>query len=474
MFPEAQIHHISKSLSPSKSPLHSRGLLPPPSMHALLSALPSELIQEILKQLPIDPSLLHQASFASKSLFGRSILRDFVFAKQHFHHQLGTQNLWEFLDENGIYYDGWLALPHTYKVAIYAVMLVRERWDRSDEKMELSKNLFYCLRWFMTDSTALHIITDIKKLYPRYDFTVHKNRPIRWSCRMGHAAAVELLLQNPHVDPSDEDCLALHWACEQRHTDVILLLLEDVRIDPSFNGNFPIKVAAQEGLLEIVERLLEDRRGSGVDPSTQNNFAVRLAAQNGHIEVVTRLLREDKVDPSDHNNYAIILASRNGHASMVRLLMSDSRVHPHANTNEAVTDASRNGHLEVVRHLLSNPLVDPSDRGSDSLKFAATRGHFDVVLLLLKDPRIDVAVNRQVVLKSAAEAGRMDIVKALFAHPRRSAIRIKDNHYRAIQNAMGGQHWEIARYLLARIDKTFTQPVHQMALSCLKAVVNEL
>ncbi|KAI9350663.1 hypothetical protein BDR26DRAFT_891167 [Obelidium mucronatum] len=477
--------------------------------------LPSELVQEILKHLPINPSILRKAAYASKSDFAPYILHDHVFAKQHFLFQLQsssstsclsetsstsssttttttTTNIWEFLDSHEIHHSTWLSLPHTYKIAIYAEILSRERWHRSDEPMDLSKNLFYCLRWNLPPQTALHVITQIRARYPRFDFTVHKNRPLRWSCRMGHTDVVEYLLKDPAVNPADEECLGLHWACENRNIEVVKVLLRDSRVDPTYRDNFPIKISAQEGLLEIVEILLGEefgggggggagagadgggRRGGIVDPSAQDNFACRLASQNGHTEVVRRLLLDPRVDPSASNNYAIILASRNGHYETVELLLKDPRVDPAGNANEPIVDASRGGHVSVVKALLADSRVDPSARGNDALKFAGARKHFEVILLLLKDPRVNPATGNQVALTSAVEAGRVDVVKALLEHPRNRAIRINWNHYEPVKKAVEGEQWEMARMFLMRSKKTFTRDVSSMSVDDLKRAIEDL
>ena len=104
-------------------------------------------------------------------------------------------------------------------------------------------------------------------------------------------------------------------AAKNGHLDVVQLLLEDPRVDPSANHNLAIRLAALYGRHQIVKLLFTDPR---VDPSDKliHNSAIRLAARNGHLKVVKLLLEDPRVDPSNDHNREI-----------VKLLLTDPRVY---------------------------------------------------------------------------------------------------------------------------------------------------
>jgi ankyrin repeat protein len=101
---------------------------------------------------------------------------------------------------------------------------------------------------------------------------------------------------------------------------------QDPRVDPSNRNNLAIQVASRYGHLAAVTLLLQDTR---VNPSANDNWAIRYASQNGHLEVVTLLLQDPRVDPSANNNIAIRLASYYGHPSVSKILLQDHRVDVH-------------------------------------------------------------------------------------------------------------------------------------------------
>ncbi len=58
--------------------------------------------------------------------------------------------------------------------------------------------------------------------------------------------------------------------------DILQLLLQDPRVDPSVNDNAPVRVAASVGIADIMEMLLAHPK---VDPSALDNEAIREAAR---------------------------------------------------------------------------------------------------------------------------------------------------------------------------------------------------
>jgi hypothetical protein len=150
--------------------------------------------------------------------------------------------------------------------------------------------------------------------------------PCKWfdkAVKTGNSDLMDLMLQNPRVDPSAEKNTAIRCASACGHLAIVDRLLQDSRIDPSTSNNLPIHHASTYGHLAVVDRLLQDPR---VDPSADNNLAIRLASENGHLAVVDRLLQDPRVDPTASDNWAIHLASVRGHQTVVNRLLQDPRV----------------------------------------------------------------------------------------------------------------------------------------------------
>jgi ankyrin repeat protein len=172
-----------------------------------------------------------------------------------------------------------------------------------------------------------------------------------------------ILLNDSRVDPSNEDNQAIINASIQGHFEIVQLLLQDPRVDPS--ANEAIQIASEYGYFEIVRSLLQESR---VDPSDQNNIAIQRAIQNGNSEVVRILLEDSRVNSNDQPNdweeedvvfNEIVHASECGYFEIVRLLLEDGRVDP-SDYNNAVVIAIENGHIEMAQLLVIDQRVRDS------------------------------------------------------------------------------------------------------------------
>jgi hypothetical protein len=168
---------------------------------------------------------------------------------------------------------------------------------------------------------------------------------------------IRLLALEKHKEKLGNTIKRFIKAVDTGDAELVDLLLQDPRVDPSVRANGAIRYASTVGYLSVVERLLQDPR---VDPSASGNWPILQASQNGHLAVVDRLLQKSCVDPSVCNNYAIRHASGYGHLAVVDRLLQDSRVDPSADNNYAIRLASTCGHLAVVDRLLQDPRVDGS------------------------------------------------------------------------------------------------------------------
>ena len=114
-------------------------------------------------------------------------------------------------------------------------------------------------------------------------------------------------------------------ASEIGSVEMVDWLLQDPRVDPSEQNNRTIIKASKCGHVAVVDKLLQDPR---VDPSDQNNCAISWASYYGYVAVVARLLQDPRVDPTANNNEAIRIANQYGHVAVVELLQAHGCVLP--------------------------------------------------------------------------------------------------------------------------------------------------
>ena len=242
----------------------------------------------------------------------------------------------------------------------------------------------------------------------------------------GNAVLVDLLLQDPCVNPSDGENNAIRLASQEGHLAVVDRLLQDPRVDPSDCNNYAFRMAVIHNHIDVVKRLLQDVR---VNPSVDNNQLVGIAS----LEILDILLQDSpswhpyrgRVDPSDNDNYAIICASEHGCLDIVNRLLQDPRVNPADSENKAIRLASRNGHLAVVNRLLQDPRVNPAEY--KSIYWATKNGHIAVVNRLLQDERVGIPYDN---IPWALQIGQYDIAELLIKDSRTGPVEIADLKYR--------------------------------------------
>ncbi|KAJ3256487.1 hypothetical protein HK103_005485 [Boothiomyces macroporosus] len=238
---------------------------------------------------------------------------------------------------------------------------------------DLAESLTVCCQYGYIESVKYLLSRDI-------DPTWNRNKPIRVAARFNHLQIVQLLLENPKVNPSDCDNEILQDAASGGRYEIVDLLMKDGRVDPSFPNDQPILIAAQKLNFRIVDLLLDDPR---VDPSSHNNFLIAICSTYGKASLVERLMKDSRVSPSPGSTEALINAAKNGHLHIVKLLLADENVNPSAQANEALIAASGDGHIEIVKELVAHPKFRLGafdfDNASDSALFF---GHADVVQYL--------------------------------------------------------------------------------------------
>ncbi|KAJ3069002.1 hypothetical protein HDU98_007907 [Podochytrium sp. JEL0797] len=397
------------------------------------ATLPNELVQAILRNLPIDAQLT-QLGLVSKRLFAPSVFHDLASARLHFRTLLldsREPSIWAFLNSRNLKNVGWRTLPLNYQTVIFGEILAADEWGQIQTWVldDMTNNLMWYKRWELS--------------------ACQQNRPVRFMARMGYLDAVKLLvsadsmvdlgdqenlavfcvaangdlpmldflLSCPKVNPSAQDNRAIVSAVQSGHISCVARLLQDPRVDPSPRQDMCFRIACDRGDTEMVHLLLADPR---VSPQVQQNISFLRACERGWVEIVRTLLRDPRVDPGARSNSAIRKAARCGHTQIVELLLENDRVDPSAFNNSALLGACTFGRVEVVKLLLghAHPGINPATNLQSPLRLAASNGHVEVVRLLLGFHEVDPSVMENEALLQAHENGYVDVVRLLLTDER--------------------------------------------------------
>ncbi|ORY36734.1 hypothetical protein BCR33DRAFT_476168 [Rhizoclosmatium globosum] len=316
--------------------------------------LATETIQDILLYLPLDEKL-HEVGLSSKTLFAPTLFYTIDFARKHFQTEVKRgeyECIWDFLVSSNFqprYPTSkvppiWNRLPFSYQTAIYGIILQLDDCG-IPPLLHLSHQLPPVRSWRLQNpGRAIEILLKEKNFNP----AARNNRALYWSCIKGETAAVKLLLErlentvdyqealyhactsgspdllnllleNPHVDPSADNCRALLKACESSDAKLMTILLEDERVNPNCVDRI-ISIAVTHGC-DVLQTLLNDGRA---DPAAQNNEGIRVAAKKNLFEEIECLLSDPRVDPK----VALPIAAAHGNIDAFYTLMEDSRVNP--------------------------------------------------------------------------------------------------------------------------------------------------
>lgn len=190
------------------------------------------------------------------------------------------------------------------------------------------------------------------------------------------------LLQDPSIDPSEDDNFAIQWASEHNYGQIVELLLQDPRVDPNVNDGHAFKTAVMSGYHDVILSLLQDPR-----TVVENEFISPLSAaiQNNDYYTVIMLLDDSRIDPSINDNEAIIRAAYAGDAKIFKLLLRDPRVDPYA----AYATAKKRGNKKIVK-MLKKYYEKKQKEVLDGVKVLKDKGMPVLVLMQISDELINV------------------------------------------------------------------------------------
>ncbi|GMF67476.1 unnamed protein product [Aspergillus oryzae] len=219
--------------------------------------------------------------------------------------------------------------------------------------------------------------------------------PLSWAAMLGHAAVVELLVeQGALIDSEDSyNRTPLMLSLENGKDAVAKLLInKGATIDRKDEfGNTPLSNAARWGFETITKILLE--KGAPVDPvDNMGRTPLSWAAEEGH-DAVAKVLIDNGASLDSNERLGrtpLIFAASKGHEAVVRLLLEKGATvdlfdQKHGRT--ALLWAVAEGYETIVRLLIEKgATVDFMDAGFGwtPLSWAAVKG-FEVIARLLID-----------------------------------------------------------------------------------------
>ncbi|KAI8903399.1 ankyrin repeat-containing domain protein [Gorgonomyces haynaldii] len=201
------------------------------------------------------------------------------------------------------------------------------RWACSNGNVEIAKYLLqfrgvnpsaqdnYCIRWAVMGGhlSVVEMLLQDSRVDPRVD----NDFCLKQALKHGDIKMVLLLLQDGRCDPQD----LLHQ-CVHTQLELVQLMTNDPRVDPASDNQKALKRACEHGKQDIVKHLLSI---PAVDPSLDEECLVN-ACKWGHQKIVKILLRDKRLVPQHNDNLALYVAEQQKHHHIVQLLMADWRV----------------------------------------------------------------------------------------------------------------------------------------------------
>jgi ankyrin repeat protein len=170
----------------------------------------------------------------------------------------------------------------------------------------------------------LDIVTILLK-DSRVNVAEYNNSPLRQAAFIGQEEIVQLLVNQPQVDPSAKDFVTVYYLVRHNDLDSLKILLEDSRVKGKLNIIDIALYACNIGQLQILNYILET---FGLDPSFDSNDLLFAAMNNSQIDIFNWLLKDSRIDPSIDDNEAIRHAKNSNYKTFVKILLQDNRVNP--------------------------------------------------------------------------------------------------------------------------------------------------
>ena len=128
--------------------------------------------------------------------------------------------------------------------------------------------------------------------------------------------------------------MAIRFASQKGIVEIVNLLLNDPRVDPSVSGNYAIICASENGHYDIVKLLLNDPRAN---PHYRAFEVAKRESRKDYSDIMlTLMLNNGSGDPYDNNFEAIKGALKHKNYEIVKLLLDDGRLKQEKNSHELI------------------------------------------------------------------------------------------------------------------------------------------
>ncbi|KAI8896148.1 hypothetical protein BC833DRAFT_622387 [Globomyces pollinis-pini] len=232
-------------------------------------------------------------------------------------------------------------------------------------------------QWLILTShqPALEILSNTLTLADSFKRILFKE-----ACDKNYFKCAENLLLNSFTPQFTNRNLLLIEATIQNYPHIVNLLLKYTDVDPSVNHNEAIRHAARTGKDICLKYLLADHR---VDPAIYGNQCLVSACIGGYEKCVKLLLLDSRVDPTFNNNEALQYACIYDKVHVVRLLLADPRVDFTINSILVLEYVCLRGYPDILARLVVHNRIDLFGYNSRFALLAEFAGNKECVDILL-------------------------------------------------------------------------------------------
>ncbi|KAJ3290391.1 hypothetical protein HDU79_003246 [Rhizoclosmatium sp. JEL0117] len=396
-----------------------------------LAHLANELLQEVIRYLPIDENL-RNLGLCSKRFFPL-LYESIPLAHRHVRESLIFGFLYFYKWEKKI--DSrdradiaaaqiFKVLPLPYKIAVFYNKISHPREDIP----YCENTFFYFLQQIIIPHQNYYILAREVLTNPDlFDIACQDYRIFRFAVRLGNYDTVQLLISAGKVDLTRYGDYALASACNEGHFEIVKLLLEDSCVTPN-TLKAPKAKSLEMGDAEEEENEEEDEEedeGEDEEEYEDNDgdedynsqihryaTALALAASRGHLNIVKFLCNDPRLDPSEHRNMAFVMACQANQVECARFLYQIPSVREvYDPEGMALYEACKENQVEAVKFLLEDSRANPLG----CFEVACGDGHVEVVKVLLEDPRTNQAATEYAGFLGACEFGHFEVVELLLS-----------------------------------------------------------
>jgi len=153
-------------------------------------------------------------------------------------------------------------------------------------------------------------------------------------------------------------------ACEHNSLKCVRMFLENPKLDPSENDNYALKTTIQNKRMKLLKLLLEDDR---IKIDDEREDLLILGVKDDDLKLVKIALGagKKKLEGAD----AFIYACQLNRIDALRLILKYTLANPGVNSNFALQESIKFGHLDIVKNLLKDKRVDPSAENYKLIKW---------------------------------------------------------------------------------------------------------